>query len=95
MPLRVDKRGELISLCQNRVKMCIRHSQFGLVKILFPLLVFLSIEAKGVTISQVMGCGKQKDYKKFVYGTEIAITMLPKIKIENYIFFRRMGSRKR
>jgi len=38
----------------------------------------IKIEAKGVTISQVMGCGKQKDYKKFVYGTEIAITMLPK-----------------
>ncbi|GHT05804.1 hypothetical protein AGMMS49573_03400 [Endomicrobiia bacterium] len=35
-----------------------------------------------MTISQVIGCGKQKDYKEFVCGTEIAITMLPKIKIE-------------
>ncbi|MDR0800396.1 MAG: P-II family nitrogen regulator [Endomicrobium sp.] len=40
------------------------------------------VEVKGVTISQVMGCGKQKGYKEFVRGTEIAITMLPKIKIE-------------
>jgi nitrogen regulatory protein PII len=29
-----------------------------------------------------MRCGKQNGYTEFVRGTEIAITMLPKIKIE-------------
>ncbi|MDR3330868.1 MAG: P-II family nitrogen regulator [Endomicrobium sp.] len=40
------------------------------------------IEVNGVTVSQVMGCGKQKGYKELVRGTEISITMLPKIKFE-------------
>jgi len=40
------------------------------------------IEVNGVTVSQVMGCGKQKGYKGFVRGTEVDITMLPKIKFE-------------
>jgi nitrogen regulatory protein P-II 1 len=40
------------------------------------------IDVKGITVSQVMGCGKQKGYKEFVRGTEIDITMLPKIKFE-------------
>jgi len=40
------------------------------------------IEVNGITVSQVMGCGKQKGYKEFVRGTEVDITMLPKIKFE-------------
>jgi nitrogen regulatory protein P-II 1 len=40
------------------------------------------IDVKGVTVSQVMGCGKQKGYKEFIRGTEINISMLPKIKFE-------------
>jgi nitrogen regulatory protein PII len=39
-------------------------------------LLFISVEVTGY------GCGKQKGYKEFVCRIEIAITMLPKIKIE-------------
>lgn len=40
------------------------------------------IEVNGITVSQVMGYGKQKGYKELVRGTEIIISMLPKIKFE-------------
>jgi nitrogen regulatory protein P-II 1 len=40
------------------------------------------VEVNGITVSQVMGCGKQKGYKELVRGTEVNITMLPKIKFE-------------
>lgn len=40
------------------------------------------IEVKGITVSQVMGCGTQKVYKELVRGTEVDITMHPKIKFE-------------
>lgn len=40
------------------------------------------IEVNGVTVSQVMGCGKQKGYQELVRGMEVSITMLPKIKFE-------------
>jgi nitrogen regulatory protein PII len=36
----------------------------------------------GLTISQVMGCGKQKGRKEFYRGTEVTMNLLPKIKIE-------------
>ncbi|GHT61793.1 P-II family nitrogen regulator [Endomicrobiia bacterium] len=40
------------------------------------------VEVSGITVSQVMGCGKQKGYKELVRGTEVNITVLPKIKFE-------------
>ncbi len=39
-------------------------------------------EIKGITISQVIGCGNQKGKKKYYRGTEVSINLLPKIKIE-------------
>lgn len=36
----------------------------------------------GMSITQVMGCGNQKGWKKFVRGTEVDYNFLPKIKIE-------------
>jgi nitrogen regulatory protein PII len=39
-------------------------------------------EIKGLTISQVSGCGHQKGQKNFYRGTVVDITLLPKIKIE-------------
>lgn len=36
----------------------------------------------GITVSQVMGCGAQRGYKKRVRGTEVDVMMLPKIKFE-------------
>ena len=37
---------------------------------------------KGLTITQVVGCGHQKGQKNFYRGTEVDITLLLKIKIE-------------
>jgi len=36
----------------------------------------------GITVSQVMGCGAQRGYKKRVRGTEVDVMMQPKIKFE-------------
>lgn len=36
----------------------------------------------GLSIMQVMGCGNQKGWKKFVRGTEVDYNFLQKIKIE-------------
>ena len=40
------------------------------------------IEVKGITVSQVMGCGAQRGYTEIVRGMEIGIQMRPKIKFE-------------
>jgi len=39
-------------------------------------------DVKGLTITQVVGCGHQKGQKNFYRGTAVDITLLPKIKIE-------------
>ena len=39
-------------------------------------------QINGMTISQVMGCGNQKGWKKFIRGTEVDYNFLQKIKIE-------------
>ena len=41
-----------------------------------------SIEVHGMTISQVMGCGRQKGYTEYVRGRKVDINILPKIKFE-------------
>lgn len=41
-----------------------------------------AINVNGITVSQVMGCGAQRGYKKRVRGTEVDVMMLPKIKFE-------------
>lgn len=40
------------------------------------------IHVNGITVSQVMGCGTQHGFKRFVRGSEVEITLLPKIKLE-------------
>lgn len=40
------------------------------------------LDVKGLTISQVMGCGKQKGLKEYYRGTVVNLNLLPKIKIE-------------
>lgn len=40
------------------------------------------IEVNGITVSQVMGCGMQRGYKKVVRGSELSLELLPKIKFE-------------
>ena len=40
------------------------------------------IDVNGITVSQVMGCGAQRGYKKRVRGTEVDVVMQPKFKFE-------------
>lgn len=40
------------------------------------------IGVNGFTISQVMGCGTQRGYKKLVRGNEFNVLIQPKIKFE-------------
>ncbi len=37
---------------------------------------------KGMTVSQVMGCGLQKGRTEYYRGVEITINLLPKVKLE-------------
>ncbi len=41
-----------------------------------------AIDLSGITISQVMGCGRQKGYTEIYRGTQIDINILPKVKVE-------------
>jgi nitrogen regulatory protein PII len=40
------------------------------------------IDIRGLTVSQVMGCGKQKGLKEYYRGTIVNMNLLPKMKIE-------------
>lgn len=40
------------------------------------------INVNGMTVSQVMGCGAQRGYKRLVRGTSVDIQMCQKIKFE-------------
>jgi len=37
---------------------------------------------KGMTVTQVMGCGLQKGHTQFYRGTELSVSLLPKMKLE-------------
>lgn len=39
-------------------------------------------DIKGLTITQVVGCGNQKGQKSIYRGTVVELTLLPKIKLE-------------
>ncbi len=39
-------------------------------------------DIRGITVSQVMGCGTQMGYTQLVRGSKVSTTMLPKIKFE-------------
>lgn len=43
---------------------------------------FLGIAIKGMTVSQVHGCGNQHGWVEYHRGNEVIMNMLPKIKIE-------------
>lgn len=42
----------------------------------------ISMGVKGMTVSQVMGCGSQRGWKEVYRGAETTVKLLPKIKIE-------------
>lgn len=37
---------------------------------------------KGMTVSQVMGCGLQKGHSEYYRGAEVSVNLLPKVKLE-------------
>ena len=39
-------------------------------------------DVKGMTISQVHGCGAQHGWTEYVRGTEVMLNMVPKVKFE-------------
>lgn len=39
------------------------------------------LETTGMTVTQVLGCGKQKGVKEYVRGQVVITTLLPKVKI--------------
>ena len=44
--------------------------------------VLHQINTDGITINQVMGCGKQKGWKEYYRSAEISLNVLPKVKFE-------------
>ena len=60
-----------------KVEAIVREEVFEDVKVALN-----AINVNGITVSQVMGCGTQRGYKKRVRGTEVDVVMLPKIKFE-------------
>jgi len=42
----------------------------------------LGAEIKGLTISEVHGCGNQRGWKEYYRGSEVLVNMLPKVKFE-------------
>ena len=46
---------------------------------------FDALKINGLSISEVMGCGKQKGWKEYVRGSEVDYLFLQKIKIETVV----------
>lgn len=42
----------------------------------------IAADIRGITVSQVMGCGTQMGYTQLVRGNRVNMTILPKIKFE-------------
>ncbi|MDR2405892.1 MAG: P-II family nitrogen regulator [Deltaproteobacteria bacterium] len=41
-----------------------------------------AIEVNGMTVFQVMGCGTQKGFTEMVRGSQVDVSLLPKVKFE-------------
>lgn len=41
-----------------------------------------ALEVRGMTVSQVHGCGNQHGWKEHYRGTEVLLNMVPKVKVE-------------
>lgn len=61
----------------KKVECIIRPSHFNAVKD-----ALASIDVQGMTVTQVMGFGKQKGHTEMYRGSEFQVNLLPKIKIE-------------
>lgn len=43
--------------------------------------IFQETSVKGLTVSQVLGCGQQLGWKEYVRGQEVFTTLLPKVQL--------------
>lgn len=64
-------------LVMKKVEAIIRSEKFEEVKEALS-----KHNVKGITVTQVMGCGNQKGKKNFYRGTVVEISLLPKTKLE-------------
>jgi nitrogen regulatory protein P-II 1 len=46
---------------------------------------FDRLKINGLSITEVMGCGKQKGWKEYVRGSEVDYKFIPKIRIETVV----------
>ncbi len=44
-----------------------------------------AIKVTGMTVSQVYGCGLQKGHKEIYRGKEVAVNLVPKVKVETVV----------
>lgn len=51
-----------------------------------------AINIEGISITQIMGCGKQMGWKEYYRGTEISMNVLPKIRIDIVVPDERVDS---
>ncbi|NHM14259.1 P-II family nitrogen regulator [Xiamenia xianingshaonis] len=49
-------------------------------------------DVRGMTISQVNGCGNQHGWKEYYRGTEVLLNMVPKVKFEIVVADDEVGS---
>lgn len=64
----------------KKIEMFIRPEKLEDVKGAFD-----ALKINGLSISEVMGCGKQKGWKEYVRGSEVDYRFLQKIKIETVV----------
>lgn len=64
----------------KKIEMYIRPDKLEDVKEGFDIL-----KINGLSISEVMGCGKQKGWKEYIRGSEVDYKFLKKIKIETVV----------
>ena len=61
----------------KKIEAIVRHEKYEEVKDALD-----AIDVKGITVSQVLGCGHQKGHTERIRGVDVEITMLNKIKFE-------------
>jgi nitrogen regulatory protein P-II 1 len=61
----------------KKIEAIIRTSKFEAVKDALG-----ELNVHGMTVTNVLGCGKQKGKTEYYRGTEVNIDLLPKVKIE-------------
>lgn len=51
-----------------------------------------AIDIEGISITQIMGCGKQMGWKEYYRGTEVSMNVLPKVRVDIVVADERVES---